>query len=634
MTLRKQVITLLVALTLVLITITYAVQVWVVMPAFGELEYKGAARNVERCADAIKRDIHAISNQANDWAAWDDSYRFIVDHNEDFITANLTKETFQNLHIHLLCFIDLQHNIVWGESRDMETSVPIEAGDIFDTLRQPDYVLTKHANPEDAKQGILQTSMGPMLVASRPSLTTSRQGPIRGSVIMGRFLNAEEVAGLADRMRISLNVWSQNDPATPPEVSKWMAASSRAKRPIIDLLDNKVLHAYACMEDVEGKPALGLQVETPREVTQQGRVAAIAATACGIGGGILTLIVMGCVLQWQIVGPLQSMAAHAERVGKNDDLKARLHFQRDDEIGTLAKEFDSMVSSLDESRKKVLDTAHRAGMAEIASEVLHNVGNAANSANCSINCLHEQIHNSKLSGLERATSMLSEQAPRAAEFFGTDPRGPKLVEYLVGLEQSLREEQECNRAEVSRLRGTLQHICEAIASQQSVAGRCDFRQDVELPNLIAEVLKLNEDLIRSSEVQVTLDLAPLPELQLNKSKTVQILVNLVRNAVQAMAHQPSDRRHLTIAARSAEDDSLELEVTDTGMGFDEEVRSKLFTHGFTTKPEGNGFGLHYCANAVREQGGHISAQSAGRGQGATFRIRLPHVLPASCATTT
>jgi signal transduction histidine kinase len=500
-------------------------------------------------------------------------------------------------------------------------------------LQQASCPVTVHRNLDDAKTGIMLTSKGPLLLAARPIITTKREGPIRGSIVFGRFLNQEEITSLAERTHIALNIWTATQQDLPAEAQRSLATCSQSGDKLIEVVDAKTLQAYTVMKDVYGQPAILLRVQIPREVTTQGNVSANAATACSIGGGIFTLLAMWIVLQWRIVGPLQTMADHAVRVGKQDNLKARLHFKRADEIGTLASEFDGMVESLAESRKKVLDSAHRAGMAEIASEVLHNVGNAVNSANCSVEVLEERLNSSKVSGLERAATLLREQAPRAAEFFGQDPRGPKLIDYLANLNGTLQQERTENQAEVVRLRETVRHIRDAIAAQQTFAGRSDFRQEVELPTLVNEVLQMNQELLRSSEVQVAINLPPLPELQLNKSKMTQVLVNLVRNAAQAMQEQPSDCRRLTITARSVEEEGLEIEITDTGMGFGEDVRAKLFSHGYTTKPEGNGFGLHYCANAVRETGGHISAQSAGPGQGATFRIRLPHVMPAAMATT-
>jgi len=147
--------------------------------------------------------------------------------------------------------------------------------------------------------------------------------------------------------------------------------------------------------------------------------------------------------------------------------------------------------------------------------------------------------------------------------------------------------------------------------------------------LLNNILAMNQELLRSSEVQVHLEIPDLPELQLNKSKMTQVLVNLVRNAVQAMQQTPSDERYLRITASIAHNDGLELQITDRGMGFGPDVQKMLFTHGFTTKGEGNGFGLHYCANAIRESGGSIRAERPGPGQGATFSIYLPQVMPSA-----
>ena len=634
MSLRRQILGVLIALSIMFVALTYLVQVCVVMPAFVELEQQGAVRDVDRFLDAVKGDLKNLSNTANDWAAWDDSYQYIQDHNQTFTDVNLVDEAFQNTHINLICLFDTERRLVWGQVRDMVTLEQIDVPDLFTTLIASDCPFTSHLDEDDAKQGIVLTSQGPILLASRPSLNTKREGPIHGSVIMGRFLNDDEVAGFAEQTHLDVEVWPVTQADIPVEaytvLTNWKSTSSI----YMETLDSTSLHAYTVLRDVFDQPAILLCVRVPRDVSRQGNVSANMATICGIAGGIFTLLVMWIIIRERIIVPLQAMADHAVRVGKHDDLKARLHLNRRDEIGTLATEFDSMVAGLAESRKKVLDSAHRAGMAEIASEVLHNVGNAVNSANCSVEMLEEQIARSKVHGLERAATLLREQAPRAAEFFNSDPRGPKLIAYLTDLSAALQKERTDNQQEVTRLRETVRHIREAIATQQTFAGRSDFRQEVDLHELIDEILRMNQELIRTHEVRVEVNLPPLPELQLNKSKMTQVLVNLVRNAVQAMQGQPSDHRCLTISARCVDDDGIEIDVSDSGSGFGDEVREKLFTHGFTTKVEGNGFGLHYCANAIREADGHMTAQSAGPGLGATFRIRLPHVTSSSTLTST
>ncbi len=631
MSLRTQIASLLLVLSLLLVATTWAVQSFVVMPAFAKLEQQGAERDVDRCIDALARDVDTLSNIANDWSAWDDTYLYVQDRNETFANCNLVDEAFSSTHINLICLLDKEQNIIWGESRDMESLELIEVPDLFEALQGKSSPITRHAAIDDFHEGIVLSSKGPVLLASRPIITTKREGPIMGSVVMGRYLNDTEIASLADRTHSALDVWTVNDSQLPPSARNGLDICKASNNRFIEVVDTKQIHAYQVLKDIYDQPAILIRVNIDRDITTQGRVSASMATLCSIVGGVLTLLTMWVALQWRIVGPLQRMAAHATRVGKHDDLKARLQLERTDEIGTLASEFDDMVGSLAESRKKVLDTAHRAGMAEIASEVLHNVGNAVNSANCSVEMLDERLGKSKLGGLEKATKLLREQAPRAAEFFGNDPRGLKLIDYISSLNDILLQERDDNQSEVTRLRETVRHIRDAIATQQTFAGRSNFRQDVDLQSLIDEILQMNQELLRSSEIQVSVNLPSLPELQLNKSKMTQVLVNLVRNAVQAMHEKPSDQRRLSISAQVVDDDGIEIEVSDSGSGFGEEVRNQLFTHGFTTKADGNGFGLHYCANAIREAGGDITAESEGVEQGASFRIRLPRALPHAIA---
>jgi sensor domain CHASE-containing protein len=622
-----------VGLSIVLAVTMYGVQVLVVMPTFVDLERTGAERNVNRCVDALKRDLQSLSNTTNDWASWDDTYQYIQDHNSTFEAANLVDESFSNAHLNLICFIDRARKIVWGEVRDIESLAKVDVPDLFAAIQQESSPLTRHASVDDTTTGILMTSKGPMLLASRPVITTKRKGPIQGSLLMGRFLNQGEIDNLAERTHVKLDVWTSGQKDMPVKARQFFAEGSQAPRTYIETVDAKALHAYHMMDDVYGKAALLLRVHVPREVTAQGRVSTQVATVCSLVGGGLTLAVMWIVLQRRILNPLQRMATHAVRVGQSGDLKARLNLARSDEIGTLSSEFDRMVGNLAESRKKVLDSAHRSGMAEVASEVLHNVGNAVNSAGCSVELLRERLVGSKVAGFDRAAALLREQSPRAAEFFGTDPRGPKLVDYLVGLNEILQQEHGEYQSEVARLYDTVHHIRDVIAAQQSYTGQSEFRQEVDLAALVNEVLMLCQEQLVAHEIEVEVDLPPLPELQLNKSKMTQVLVNLVRNAIQAMHDQASDSRRLTISARTVDESGIEIEVRDTGNGFDDAVRARLFTHGFTTKPEGNGFGLHYCANAVKGAGGQITAESAGPGQGAAFRICLVQVMSVHAATT-
>lgn len=629
MSLRQQIPCLLLGLAVVFVVTTYAVQRLVVMPTFEDLERQSALRNVDRTIDAIDRDLNSISATANDWASWDESYQFVAGDNQAFASENLIDESFTNLQIDLVCYIDSQKNIVWGGVRDRESQAWVEVPDLFEAIQAPKSPLTTHASVDDAPQGLMMTSRGPLLVVSRPIITTKREGPIRGSIVMGRFLLDTDVASLAERTHVRLKLWQGPEHLLPQGIQPfWRKAAETGESQIV-MTSPQMAHAFAMMKDLSGEPALLVEVDFPRDISAQGKVSAHVATACSMAAGCLTFFAMWWVVKWRIIDPVQEMANQAARIGEQAALKGQIGQRRNDEIGALGREFDRMVKRLSDSHKKLLDTAHRAGMAEIASEVLHHVGNSVNSAHCSIDVLEEALRDSKIDGLDLAVAMLSEHAPHAGEFFEHDPRGPKLVEYFVDLNKSLQREHNEFAAELDRLDDTVRQIREAIAVQQVFAGRTDFRQEVDLRELLDDVIKNHAELLESNRVRLELEVPSETELMLNRNKLRQILSHLVRNAITAMEGVPNDARRLRITSRLVDDQGLELEVCDTGIGFNDEVRGKLFTYGFTTTQGGSGLGLHYCANAIRESGGSISAQSDGAGKGAMFRVRIPRAVTAS-----
>ncbi|RIK76091.1 MAG: hypothetical protein DCC67_14340 [Planctomycetota bacterium] len=611
MSLRTRIASLLVGLSLVLVATMYAVLKLVVLPTFTSLE----------------QDLESLSNMACDWAAWDDTYEYLADRNERYAAVNLVSDTFINAHLNLICLLDCNRRVVWGEVHRDETGDLEPVPDLFAAVQDQSCPLSHHDSADDSQEGVVVTSCGHMLVASRPIVTTKRQGPIRGALLMGRFLHADEIRDLASRTHVRLQSWTIGQEALPPEAQRVVDRRGPPNKAYIETVDAQTLHAYRTVYDVYGKPALLLRVAVPREVTAHGAVAARVATACSFLGGGLTLAATWLALHRAVVKPLGRMAAHAVKVGRSGDLRTRLNFRRNDEIGALADQFDSMVEHLAQYRQKLQESAHRSGMEEVASEVLHNVGNAVNSAICSTEALRESLAASKAAGLGRAAALLREQGPHAAAFFAADPRGPKLIDYLIALDDSLQAELAEQRAEADRLLAVVCHIRDVVAAQQAYTGQAEYRQETSLAALVDESLMLNREALSAHGVAVSVDLPELPDLLLSKTKVTQVLVNLVRNAIEAMQEQPMAERKLAISAHLTADQGIEIEVTDTGHGFTEEVREKLFMHGFTTKPTGRGLGLHYCANAVLGSGGAISGDSPGPCRGATFRIRLAQVVP-------
>jgi PAS domain S-box-containing protein len=282
---------------------------------------------------------------------------------------------------------------------------------------------------------------------------------------------------------------------------------------------------------------------------------------------------------------------------------------------------------LEHVHKQLLVASRQAGMAEVATNVLHNVGNVLNSVNVSASLIAEGIKKSKCVGLARAAALLSEHAHDLATFLA-GAQGKHLAAYLQELAADLVGERDTATAELSALRSNVEHIKEIVAMQQSYARRGGVVDTLDIRVLVEDSLRMNEGAFSRHGVMLSRDFEDVPLIQVDKHKVLQILVNVIRNAKYACDEAQAGEKRVTIRVRAV-NGSVLISVIDTGVGIPKENLDRIFNYGFTTRADGHGFGLHSSALAARELGGSLQAESAGPGHGATFTLTLPLASPES-----
>jgi sensor domain CHASE-containing protein len=626
MSLRWKVILLVSAVFVLNMGVTLLVEQRVLYPSFVELEHAEAATNIRRSTEALQRELEHLGILCGDWGAWTDTYEYVQGRDPHYAEKNLIIETFTNNGLDLLCIYDSDSRLVWGEVHDPSTHEAVSVPPFCNREFDPQHPLVRFPEVDSEVKGVILTERGPMLIASHSIITGENQGPIRGAMMMGRFLNADRIAALRSRTQVNLNVWPLGDTASPtvPVEDQPALASLRAGQSMV-LKDEKPenLYAYATIPDLWGSPTLLLRADVPKSITARGEAAIRFATISNVTAITAIMLLIWGLLERIVVRPLAQLMHHAVRVGQKDDLNARLAMQRRDEIGRLAGEFDHMVQRLAESRAKLMHVAHRAGMAEIATSVLHNVGNAINTVGISTEVLGDRLEKSRLANLGKAAAMLQEHQHDIAGFLHADDRGRKLVEYLPKLAAALATEQQQMTEDISALQSKVQHIKDVIAAQQAIAPGPRFMQDEDLGEIIREAVDLHAEFLARHGIELAVAVPPLPTIKTNRRKLVQVIENLIKNGAESIVEAAGPQRRLAIRARQTEDDEVCIEVCDTGVGIDPKNRSRIFASGFTTKVRGNGFGLHFCANAMTEMGGRIAVQSDGLGAGATFALRFP-----------
>jgi PAS domain S-box-containing protein len=277
---------------------------------------------------------------------------------------------------------------------------------------------------------------------------------------------------------------------------------------------------------------------------------------------------------------------------------------------------------LERVHKLLMTASRQAGMAEVATNVLHNVGNILNSVNISASLVAERIKQSKGPGVSRLAALLREKGSGAGAFIDNDERGKRIPEYLTSLGEQLMNDQKMALEELASLRDNLEHIKDTVAMQQSYAKRCGVTETIEVAELVEDSLRLNAGAFVRHGVTLRREFNEVPPITVDKHKVLQVLVNLVRNAKYACDESGKSEKLLTLRIEKAPA-GVRISVIDNGVGIPAENMSRLFTHGFTTRASGHGFGLHSGALAAQELGGSLLVKSDGPGCGATFILELP-----------
>ena len=279
---------------------------------------------------------------------------------------------------------------------------------------------------------------------------------------------------------------------------------------------------------------------------------------------------------------------------------------------------------LQKAQEELVEASHRAGMAEVATDVLHNVGNVLNSINVSATWISETLSHSEIPNLKRVADMVNENLDNVGQFVTNDAKGRYIPSYLIKAADLLSDQQTDVMTKLGALVDDVNHIKSIVKMQQEYTRVSGVEVITTVDEVIEDAVRINKEGLRRHKIKLVRDYGDLGPVSLDKQRVMQILVNLIGNAKYALGENDVEDRILTIRSSQC-DDRIHIEVIDNGVGISSENLTKIFRHGFTTKRDGHGFGLHSGALAARELQGELTVHSDGPGCGATFTLDLPLV---------
>lgn len=373
-------------------------------------------------------------------------------------------------------------------------------------------------------------------------------------------------------------------------------------------------------------------------------------------------------LQGVISGPILGLTTAAHRVSENNDYSVRVSRPGNDELGELCTAFNHMLDEIESSnqalskahselearvaqrthqlsetngelnkeiseRKKteekleqvhreLVESARRAGMAEVATGVLHNVGNVLNSVNVSATMITNQLGASKVPQLSKVIDLIDEHQRDLGEYVTHDEKGKQVPRFLRVLTDHLVTDEQSLLDEAKSLISNIEHIKTIVSTQQSYANSGGHVETTDVNAIMDDAVRLNSASFGRHGVEVVRELEEIPDVLLDRQRVLQIVINLVKNAKESLVEKEGQPKQLILRS-AVEDGRLIMQVRDTGQGISQENLTRIFSHGFTTKKSGHGFGLHSCANSATEMEGSLTVTSEGVGQGATFTLNLP-----------
>ncbi|MEW6141962.1 MAG: CHASE4 domain-containing protein [Chloroflexota bacterium] len=572
----------------------------VLQERFNKLEREGVDRNLLRGEEALSREISFIDDSTTDWAAWDDSYAFIQDRNPDYLESNLVHSTFENLKVNYILLFDPAGRMAAGKGYDFKDRQALEIPPGLLLQLSAGSQLVSHAGVDSHKAGILVLPEGIFLLASRPILTSERKGPVRGSLVMARYLDADLMEKLSKLTGLSLSVLRTNAPDLPPEVEAARKNLQAGQTSYVEALNEDSIAGYTALNDIYDRPSLILRIELARDVYQQRKDTMRTLGAFFMGFLILAGLLAFILTDRWIFRRLYRLAGAAKSIGATGDFSGRVPTAGSDEVSEVGRNINVMLDVLERSQKEL--RASEARLQELLTQESGLRREREDEIRKYSDYTRALVHELKtpLTAMIASSELLAEEAreePLASMARNVHHAG-------LDLNNRIDELLDLARGEVGLL--TLK------------------RQPVDVKRLLEQLTDELKPLAETKEQSFVLEIpGVLPVVMADPVRYRQIVINLVGNAFK---YTPRGS-HITIRSR-AEAGSIVTEVQDNGAGIAAEELPNLFVpysrirKDASGRHSGLGIGLSLCKRLVELHGGRIWAKSEV-GKGSTFGFSIP-----------
>lgn len=621
MSLRTKITFIVVCAFALFVVVDYAILTLVIQPRFIALDITEAKNDSDRVVSAIDQEQAHLKILCTDWANWDDAYEFVLKTRPEFPESNLVNSTFEDNHLNLISFMDVDGVFVWKRACKLPDLEPITIrGFEGDAL---DGVLLKMFKENFTKgfRGLWPTRHGLMILSVEPITTSDKKPPVKGMLAMGRVIDGDLLAAFSKNTKVNFDI--------KPVPSKNL--TSKEMQALYDLQDNFADYVtseqgngrvvISLLRDLADKPVALLVSRSNRNIVSQGDTATGYAMASTLAAAFLILGVFTILLNRTVIGPLTKLTHHVMNMAGNELGNDRLNLHNNDEFGLLGREFDNMVARLADIQSRMVEQSYYSGQADMNAGVLHNIGNALSPIIVRVSESLERLRGIPLNNIEAAKEELAQGAM-------DETRRSQLTEYLklansevMAMVPSLLDEHQKVLAGINRIENILSDSRFSQSFSRPI-------ESIRLDQITREALGMIDPSLRHwADFRLGQSLVAVGAIRSHRVPLMQILGNLLSNAAESIKRAQINDGFVEINA-SLEDSegakSVHITVRDNGYGISNNGLQQLFQRGVTSKgSQSAGLGLHWSANAASSLGGRLYAESDGIGHGAIFHLLLP-----------
>ena len=561
----------------------------VLISSYESLERKKMNIDIERFNSALNNEINQLDNSVGDWAAWDDTYFFAGGENNEFPEKNIDNATMTNLRTDIMIYVNTLGNILYEKGFDFSDQKIINVSQGLKNYFYKDSILVNFTEVNSSIKGIIQLPEGIILIASRPIITSYREGPIRGSVIWGRYLDTNELNFLSNITNLSVSISILNDQYPPSDFREAVQSIVKNNDIYIQVLDNDYVAGYSNIEDIFGKPVLLIKITMDRDIYKQGILTIQYFQLIILILLSLVSIILIIFIDKTLLSRLNQLNKQFLDIGKKNDFSKRISISGKDELNELTNVINETMKII-ENTNKTLEIK--------VFERTKKIDNLLKQKDEFINQLGHDLKN-PLNPLVNLLPILEKSEPdiKNKEMFNILIRNVNYMKNLV-----------IKTIDLGRLNSPKTKF---------------YFEDVNLYTEFNNVISNNEIIFKEKNIEIKNNIPDNITVQADKLRINELIINLLNNAAKYT-------KCLGNIALDAKQDNnyVTISIKDSGIGMTDEQLEHVFDEFYKADParhdfDSSGLGLSICKRIVEIHDGKIWVESEGLGEGSTFYFTIP-----------